>query len=231
MAKFKTDDRVTISVNGKKVCGRVVYFLGGKNEYVVDYFWQNQVHPSRVNVAESEIEFIDHQEGQRYPIGEHVYVYSDSNYSMCIGWGPVHKYLGNGMYTVSLSYNVTDDNDKGTSLVDTHEDNITSHTRGIRWPIESFNTKNNWMRIDPAIKEQLDRIEAKLDKLQIDAGTADSPVFNCGRNEGWSDVCAELRSILDPKDTHHWNKDGLLKEVKNIVDSRAAASDVRKEAK
>jgi hypothetical protein len=40
--------------------------------------------------------------------------------------------------------------------------------------------------------------------------------FDCGRHEGQADVCAELRSILDPKDRHHWNKYGLMKEVTRL---------------
>jgi hypothetical protein len=30
-------------------------------------------------------------------------------------------------------------------------------------------------------------------------------------------VCAELRAIIDPDDAHHWNKDGLLKEVERLA--------------
>jgi hypothetical protein len=45
----------------------------------------------------------------------------------------------------------------------------------------------------------------------------DGPVYNRGRSEGWADVCAELRAILDPDDGHRWNKDGLLKEVERLA--------------
>ena len=45
----------------------------------------------------------------------------------------------------------------------------------------------------------------------------DGPVYNRGRSEGWADVCAELRAIIDPDDAHHWNKDGLLKEVERLA--------------
>jgi len=45
----------------------------------------------------------------------------------------------------------------------------------------------------------------------------DGQYYNCGRAEGRADVCAELRAILDVDDKHHWNKDGLLKEVARLV--------------
>jgi len=47
--------------------------------------------------------------------------------------------------------------------------------------------------------------------------SADGPVFNQGRHEGWADVCAKLRAILDADDARHWNMDGLLKEVQRLA--------------
>jgi len=44
-------------------------------------------------------------------------------------------------------------------------------------------------------------------KKETPEGT-DSPVYNRGRAEGQADMCAELRTILDPNDVHHWNKEG-----------------------
>jgi hypothetical protein len=46
--------------------------------------------------------------------------------------------------------------------------------------------------------------------------SVDGPIYNSGRLEGWADVAAQLRKILDPKDTHHWNLDGLLAEVARL---------------
>jgi hypothetical protein len=54
----------------------------------------------------------------------------------------------------------------------------------------------------------------------LNDSVVDGPVFNQGRVEGNSDVCAELRAILDPQDLCHWNKDGLLKEVRRLKDDR-----------
>jgi hypothetical protein len=54
-------------------------------------------------------------------------------------------------------------------------------------------------------------------KLQLVAAErADSPVYNAGRMEGWADVAAQLRKVLDPTDAHHWNLDGLLAEVARL---------------
>jgi hypothetical protein len=44
----------------------------------------------------------------------------------------------------------------------------------------------------------------------------DGPTYNAGRLEGWADISAQLRKILDPEDTHHWNLDGLLAEVARL---------------
>jgi len=48
-------------------------------------------------------------------------------------------------------------------------------------------------------------------------GGTDGQDYKAGRHEGHADVCAELRAILDPDDKHHWNKDGLLKEVERLA--------------
>jgi NTP pyrophosphatase (non-canonical NTP hydrolase) len=44
----------------------------------------------------------------------------------------------------------------------------------------------------------------------------DGPAYNAGRAEGRADLCASLRTIVDPTDTHHWNQDGLLAEVRRL---------------
>lgn len=41
----------------------------------------------------------------------------------------------------------------------------------------------------------------------------DDPVFQQGRHEGWSDIAAKLRAIVDPNDVDHLNIDGLLVRV------------------
>jgi hypothetical protein len=46
--------------------------------------------------------------------------------------------------------------------------------------------------------------------------SVDGEVYNAGRSEGRADVCASLRSILDPDDKNHWNLDGLLIEVERL---------------
>lgn len=53
---------------------------------------------------------------------------------------------------------------------------------------------------------------AEIARLRQAAAT-DGPVFERGRNEGWSDVAARLRGVLDPYDVNHWNLDGLIAEV------------------
>jgi len=45
----------------------------------------------------------------------------------------------------------------------------------------------------------------------------DGPIYNSGRHEGRADMCAELRRILDPEDTNHWNGDGLLARVRLLA--------------
>jgi hypothetical protein len=45
----------------------------------------------------------------------------------------------------------------------------------------------------------------------------DGPAYNAGRAEGRADMCASIRAIIDPADTHHWNRDGLLEEVRRLA--------------
>lgn len=45
----------------------------------------------------------------------------------------------------------------------------------------------------------------------------DGAAYNSGRAEGRADLCAALRAVLDPADTHHWNQDGLLGEARRLV--------------
>lgn len=59
-------------------------------------------------------------------------------------------------------------------------------------------------------------IDTQVDKAWDPPNNPDSPSYNAGRSEGHADMCAELRAILDPEDVHHWNKDGVLKEVQRL---------------
>jgi hypothetical protein len=69
--------------------------------------------------------------------------------------------------------------------------------------------------VSRAVKAEIDRLG--IDELEkIIEIKADSPVYNNGRWAGRADVCAALREILDPKDKHEWNLDGLIAEVKRI---------------
>jgi len=47
--------------------------------------------------------------------------------------------------------------------------------------------------------------------------STDGAVYNVGRWEGRADVVAELRAILDPDDTKHWNKDGVIAAVRRLM--------------
>jgi hypothetical protein len=75
----------------------------------------------------------------------------------------------------------------------------------------------NWKDlVSRSVKEQIDKLRIKeLEK--IIESKVDGPLYSDGRLMGHADVCAELRAILDPKDAHQWNMDGLLKEVRRIV--------------
>lgn len=47
---------------------------------------------------------------------------------------------------------------------------------------------------------------------KTDEGT-DGKYYRAGRAEGVADMCADLRTILDPKDKLHMNREALLDEV------------------
>lgn len=49
----------------------------------------------------------------------------------------------------------------------------------------------------------------------------DGPVFNSGRLMGHADMCADLRATIDPEDANHWNRDGLLNEVRDLKNAVA----------
>lgn len=47
--------------------------------------------------------------------------------------------------------------------------------------------------------------------------STDSETYNAGRSEGNADVAAEIRKIIDPEDKNHFNLQGALKEVEDLV--------------
>jgi hypothetical protein len=79
---------------------------------------------------------------------------------------------------------------------------INNYVEACNGKTDAIYTSNR--RMDAVVK-----VEQSLKEY---CGT-DGPVFNSGRSEGWTDICAELRQILDPIDHNYWNKDGLLKEI------------------
>ena len=58
----------------------------------------------------------------------------------------------------------------------------------------------------------------RLQKQLAAATVPDGPVYNAGRLEGRADVIVAVRQIVDPEDVYHWNIDGVLKEVRRLVD-------------
>lgn len=75
-----------------------------------------------------------------------------------------------------------------------------------------------WARVRELTDEN-DALKTRIDQLQKQLTAAeytDSPTYNSGRTEGWADVAAQLRKILDAEDSHHWNLDGLLAEVARL---------------
>lgn len=75
--------------------------------------------------------------------------------------------------------------------------------------------------IEAGLRQQIDTLRRERDEAR-EAARVDGPVFVSGRHEGWSDIAAKLRAILDPADTEHLNLDGLLCRVAHLAAERAA---------
>ena len=56
----------------------------------------------------------------------------------------------------------------------------------------------------------------KLVRALQERARVDGVTYNSGRLEGHSDMCVNLRAILDPEDTEYWNGDGLLARVEAL---------------
>lgn len=73
-------------------------------------------------------------------------------------------------------------------------------------------------RIDDVLSWTPKKIEELAKELfakyeQADQHKVDGPAYQAGRLEGQADIVVQLRKIVDPDDVHHWNWDGVRKEV------------------
>lgn len=75
------------------------------------------------------------------------------------------------------------------------------------------------------LRTELKALKAERDELSVQA-SVDGPMYRAGRLEGHADMCAELRMLLDPRDTHHWNRDGLLGAVVSLRDRMAQVQEL-----